>query len=84
MTTEKNDTPAREDEYHLTVVEAAGLLQVSPRTVWRYIEQGRLTPVRVPLNRRVYLREREVTEALERVQEAMRSRYAERSVNHTE
>lgn len=84
MTTQENDAPAREDEYHLTVVEAAGRLRVSPRTVWRYIEQGRLTPVRVPLNRRVFLREREVTEAQERVQEAMRSRYAERPVSHRE
>lgn len=50
----------------LTVVETAEVLAVHPRTVWRYIERGRLTPVRHPMNRRVYLRERDVLDARER------------------
>lgn len=50
----------------LSVKETAAVLAVHPRTVWRYIERGRLVPVRHPMSRRVYLREPDVRAALER------------------
>lgn len=47
-------------ENHLTVKQTAEILGVHPRTVRRYMAAGRLTVVRHPLSRRVYLRESEV------------------------
>jgi len=36
----------REDDVLITVAEAAGLLDVNPATVWRYIQADELTPAR--------------------------------------
>ena len=53
----------------LTVNETAAVLLVHPRTVWRYLASGRLTAVRHPTNRKLYLWEPDVSEALRAAQE---------------
>jgi hypothetical protein len=68
----------------LTVVETALLLGVHPRSVWRYLQRGRLTALRHPMNRRVYVCEQEARAALEAMQEYRRNAYAERPERHTE
>lgn len=67
----------------LTVVETALLLGVHPRSVWRYIQRGRLTALRHPMNRRVYVCEQEARAAREAMQEHRRNTYAERPERNT-
>lgn len=84
MTTHENPPPAHEHADALTVVETAILLQVSPRTVWRYLAAGRLTALRHPMNRHVYVCEQEARAAQEAARENARvTHYAERPERHT-
>lgn len=79
MTTETSQAPVHEHADSLTVVETAELLRVSQRTVWRYIAAGRLTALRHPMNRRVYVCEQEARAAQENARErAWNTRYRER------
>lgn len=80
MTTHNISAPASEHADALTVVETAELLQVHTRSIWRYIAAGRLTALRHPLNRRVYVCEQEARAASEAMREqAWNTRYKERA-----
>lgn len=79
MTTHSTPATAHEHADALTVVETARLLQVHPRSVWRYLAAGRLTALRHPLNRRVYVCEQEALAASEAMREkAWNTHYRER------
>lgn len=48
-------TTSPEPEY-LTPAEAAARLRISPRTLWRYQSDGRITPVTLPSGHRRFRR----------------------------
>jgi excisionase family DNA binding protein len=66
------------DEEYITVAEAAGLLRVSPSTIWRWIDQGVLPAYRIGQRRirlkrvdlaRVFTPARQGSQRVERVVE---------------